>query len=112
MDMCGFPKDNFYYHQAWWSNKPVLYVLPHWSWPGREGQEQEIWVHSNLDRVELFLNGVSQGAQNVTPNLRLVWKVKYAPGTLEARGFKADRQVLTFQRRRPIWPCCEDCAQA
>jgi len=99
MDMCGFPKDNFYYHQAWWSNQPVLYVLPHWNWPGKEGQEQEIWVHCNLDRVELFLNGASQGTQNVTPNTRLVWKIKYAPGTLEARGFKGARQVLTFQRQ-------------
>jgi beta-galactosidase len=57
----------------------------------------EIWVHSNLERVELFLNGQSQGAQNVTPNTRLVWKVKYAPGTLEARGFKGGRQVLAFR---------------
>jgi len=98
LDMCGFPKDNFYYHQAWWSGKPVLYVLPHWNWPGKEGQEMEIWVHCNLDRVELFLNGQSQGSQNVTPNTRLVWKVKYAPGTLEARAFKGGRQALTFQR--------------
>jgi beta-galactosidase len=98
LDMCGFPKDNFYYHQAWWSGKPVLYVLPHWNWPGREGQQIEIWVHSNLERVELFLNGQSQGAQNVIPNTRLVWKVKYAAGTLEARGFKGGEQVLAFQR--------------
>jgi beta-galactosidase len=98
LDMCGFPKDNFYYHQAWWSGKPVLYVLPHWNWPGREGQQIEIWVHSNQERVELFLNGQSQGAQNVTPDTRLVWKVKYAPGTLEARGFKGGKQVLAFQR--------------
>jgi beta-galactosidase len=98
LDMCGFPKDNFYYHQAWWSGKPVLYLLPHWNWPEREGQQIEIWVHSNLERVELFLNGQSQGTQNVTPNTRLIWKVKYAPGTLEARGFKGGEQVLAFQR--------------
>jgi beta-galactosidase len=98
LDMCGFPKDNFYYHQAWWSSKPVLYMLPHWNWPGREGQSMEVWVHANLERVELFLNGESQGSQNVTPNSRLVWKVKYAPGTLEARGFKGGEQVLAFRR--------------
>ena len=39
LDMCGFPKDNFYYYSAWWGNKPVLYALPHWNWPGKEGQE-------------------------------------------------------------------------
>ena len=98
LDTCGFPKDNFYYYSAWWGNKPVLYALPHWNWPGREGREMPVWVHSNLDRVELFVNGQSQGSQNVTPNSRLEWKVKYAPGTLEARGFKGGAQVLTFQR--------------
>jgi beta-galactosidase len=58
----------------------------------------DVWVHSNLERVELFLNGQSLGSQNIKPNSRLMWKVKYAPGTLEARGFKGRAQVLTFQR--------------
>ena len=70
----------------------------------REGQQIEIWVHSNLERVELFLNGRSQGAQNVTPNTRLVWKVEYAPGTLEARGFKGSGQVLAFGARPRVRP--------
>ena len=34
LDTCGFPKDNFYYYQSWWSNQPVLHLLPHWNWPG------------------------------------------------------------------------------
>ena len=98
MDMCGFPKDNFFYYQAWWGSKPVLHLFPHWNWAGREGQEIEVWVHSNLDRVELFLNGASQGAQNVPRNTHLMWKVKYAPGAIEARGFKDGREVLTAKR--------------
>jgi beta-galactosidase len=97
-DMCGFPKDNYYYYKAWWQDQPVLYVLPHWNWHGKEGQELEVWVHSNLERVELLLNGQSLGAQDVTPNTRLVWKVRYAPGTLEARGFKSGAQISTFKR--------------
>jgi beta-galactosidase len=51
MDMCGFPKDNFYYYQAWWGSKPVLHLFPHWNWAGKEGQEIEVWVHSNLEHV-------------------------------------------------------------
>ena len=98
MDMCGFPKDNFYYYQAWWGSKPVLHLFPHWNWEGKEGQEIEVWVHSNLQRVELFLNGQSQGAQDVTRNTHLMWKVKYAPGDIEARGFKGGEQVLTAKR--------------
>jgi len=98
MDMCGFPKDNFYYYQSWWGSAPVLHLFPHWNWEGQEGREIEVWVHSNLDRVELFLNGQSQGAQDVTPDTHLMWKVKYASGFIEARGFKGGQQVLATRR--------------
>jgi beta-galactosidase len=98
MDVCGFPKDNFYYYQAWWGAKPVLHLFPHWNWAGQEGQEIEVWVHSNLERVELFLNGQSQGAQDVARNTHLMWKVKYSPGTIEAKGYKGGQQVLAAKR--------------
>ncbi|MEJ0058533.1 MAG: glycoside hydrolase family 2 TIM barrel-domain containing protein [Terricaulis sp.] len=48
LDTCGFEKDNFYYYKAWWSPEPLLHLLPHWNWAGREGQEIEVWAHSNL----------------------------------------------------------------
>jgi beta-galactosidase len=76
----------------------VLHLFPHWNWEGKEGQEIEVWVHSNLDRVELFLNGSSQGAQDVARNTHLMWKVKYAPGSIEVHGFKSGQQVLTANR--------------
>jgi beta-galactosidase len=76
----------------------VLHVFPHWNWPGMEGQEIAVWVHSNLDRVELFLNGQSLGVQDVTKDSHLAWNVKYAPGAIEARGFKGGKQVLTAKR--------------
>jgi len=98
MDMCGFPKDNFYYYQAWWGSKPVLHLFPHWDWPGKEGQEIEVWVHSNLERVELFLNGRSLGAQDVVRDTHLMWKVKYEAGAIEAKGFSAGKQVLISKR--------------
>ena len=86
MDICGFPKDSYYYYKAWWTNEPVLHLFPHWNWSGKEGQEIPVWVHSNCDEVELFLNGVSLGKQAVTPLHHLEWKVKYAPGKLVAKG--------------------------
>jgi beta-galactosidase len=98
MDMCGFPKDNFFYYQAWWGSKPVVHLFPHWNWPGKEGQEIEVWCHSNLDRVELFLNGRSVGSQNVVKDKHLMWKVKYEPGSLEAHGYRGTTQVLTDKR--------------
>lgn len=97
MDTCGFAKDNFYYYQSWWGAEPVLHILPHWTWPGREGETIDVWVHSNCDRVELFLNGASLGAQDLEPNGHLEWQVPYAPGTLLARGWKDGEEILTAQ---------------
>ena len=93
MDICGFPKDSYYYYQSWWTDKPVLHLLPHWNWPGREGQEIPVWVHSNCQEVELFLNGVSQGRQTVQPFRHLEWKVKYAPGKLAAKGLRNGQPI-------------------
>jgi beta-galactosidase len=98
MDTCGFAKDNFHYYRAWWGEASVLHLFPHWNWPGREGQEIEVWCHTNLDRVELLLNGTSQGTQDVVRNSHASWKVPYAPGLLEAKGYKADRLVFTTRR--------------
>lgn len=98
IDTCGFPKDTFYYYQSWWTDKPVLHVFPHWNWPGLEGQEIAVWVHSNLDRVELFHNAQSLGAKDMQKDQHLAWNVKYAPGSIEARGYRDGKQVLTAIR--------------
>ena len=98
IDTCGFPKDSFFYFQAWWTAKPMLHLLPHWNWPGMEGQEVAVWVYSNLDRVELFLNGQSLGPKDMKKDSHLAWNVKYAPGAIEARGYKDGKQVMTAKR--------------
>jgi beta-galactosidase len=98
VDMCGFPKDTYYYYKAWWGREPVLHLFPHWNWDQREGELISVWVHSNLDEVELFLNGASQGNQKVQPLTHLEWKVKYAPGVIEARGKSGGKIILSEKR--------------
>jgi beta-galactosidase len=95
LDTCGFPKDVFYYYQSWWTTNTVLHLLPHWNWPGREGQEILVQAFSNCKQVELFLNGASLGKQTMKPNSKLSWQVKYSPGTLSAKGYDADGKVMT-----------------
>jgi beta-galactosidase len=98
IDMCGFPKDDFFYYRAWWGKQPSLHLFPHWDWEGREGEEIPVWVFSNVDEVELLVNGKSEGRQKV-PHLRHVeWKVRYEPGTIEARGWKDGKLALTEKR--------------
>jgi beta-galactosidase len=98
MDFCGFPKDNYYYYQAWWSDRTVLHLFPHWNWPGMEGRQIDVRCFSNCDRVELLLNGKCLGAQDVPRNSHVAWKVPYEPGTIEARGFRAGKLIATSKR--------------
>jgi beta-galactosidase len=91
--MCGFPKDNFYYCQAWWTSQTVLHVLPHWNWPGKEGKEIDVWCYSNCEEVELRLNGQSLGRKTMEKYGHLSWMVPYAPGVLEARGYQGGKVI-------------------
>jgi beta-galactosidase len=98
VDTCGFPKDVYYYYKAWWDAEPVLHLLPHWNWPGRDGEDLQVRCHSNMDSVELFLNGRSLGSKPVPHNSHIGWTVKYESGVLEARGSKGGHVILTERR--------------
>ena len=93
MDTCGFPKDIYYYYQSWWTNQPVVHILPHWNWKGDEGKEKNVWVNSNADEVDLSLNGKSLGRKKMPYTGHLEWKVAYQPGKLEAIGFKGGKEM-------------------
>jgi beta-galactosidase len=93
LDLAGFPKDCFHYLRAWWTDADVLHVSPHWTWPGREGQEIGVRVDGNSDEVALWLNGRSLGRRAMPRNGHLEWTLRYAPGVLEARGWKGGREV-------------------
>ena len=98
LDTCGFPKDNYFYYQAWWGTMPVLHLFPHWNWEGSEGKEIEVWCYTNLDTVELFLNGKSLGSKRVEHNAHVEWRVEYAPGVLEVHGSRNGQVMLTEKR--------------
>ncbi|HXR06344.1 MAG TPA: beta-galactosidase GalA, partial [Candidatus Acidoferrum sp.] len=95
MDTCGFAKDNFYYYQANWTFKPLLHLLPHWNWTTPR-QPINIWAYGTCQAVELFVNGVSQGRQNLNLQGHVEWdNVPYTPGTIQAIGYSHGAAVLT-----------------
>ncbi|MCG8481329.1 MAG: DUF4982 domain-containing protein, partial [Spirochaetales bacterium] len=61
VDLCGFPKDRYYLYAAEWGDRPVLHLLPHWTWPGREGERIPVVCITTYRSAELFLNGTSLG---------------------------------------------------
>lgn len=93
MDMCGFPKNIYYYYQSWWTDKDVLHISPHWNWRDKRGKPIDVWVNSNADNIELFLNGKSQGKKDMPRNGHLQWAVNYEPGKLEAVAYKKGKKL-------------------
>lgn len=94
MDLCGFPKTAFWLHRAQWvDDRPLLDLAPHWNWAGREGQPITVMALTNVERVALFLNGKPLGEKAVDRFEMPRWSVPWAPGRLEAVGYRAGRQV-------------------
>lgn len=89
-DLAGLPKDRYYLYRSRWNTEDeTLHILPHWNWEGREGEATPVFVYTNYDSAELFVNGKSQGIQKKnmdsnTNRYRLMWMdVIYEPGTLK-----------------------------
>lgn len=93
MDVCGFPKNIYYYYKSWWTNEDVLHLSPHWNWPDKVGKPIDVWVNSNADEVELFVNEKSLGKKTMERNSHLQWIVLYEPGTLEAIAYKKGKKI-------------------
>ncbi|TWU45305.1 Beta-galactosidase [Novipirellula aureliae] len=96
IDLCGFPKDHYYFYQSQWTDKPMVHILPHWTWPGKEGKVIPVWTYSNADEVELFFNGKSLGAKSNRDQMNLSWDVPYAPGTLKAIAKTDGKEVAQY----------------
>lgn len=94
-DLAGLPKDRYYLYRSRWNTEDeTLHILPHWNWKGREGEITPVFVYTNYNSAELFVNGVSQGVQTKTKDktkqhrYRLMWMdVKYEPGTIKVVAF-------------------------
>ncbi len=94
VDLAGFAKDRYYLYQSRWRPElPMAHLLPHWTWPGREGQVTPVHVFTSGDEAELFVNGVSQGRQRKAPGeYRLRWDhVRYQPGELRVETWRNGR---------------------
>ncbi|WP_303310864.1 beta-galactosidase GalB [Hymenobacter sp. BT730] len=102
LDLAGIPKDRYYLYRARWNTTaPTLHLLPHWTWPGREGQITPVFCYTNSPTAELFVNGKSMGKQTKTTTgspqerYRLMWyNVKYEPGTLKVVAYDAQGKAV------------------
>ncbi len=102
VDLCGIPKDRYYLYKSYWKpEETTIHILPHWNWPERVGEVTPVFVYTNGDCAELFLNGKSLGKQckhpkskNAVERFRLMWKdVVYEPGELSVVAYKEGIEI-------------------
>lgn len=96
IDLASLPKDRYYLYRSRWNKADnTLHILPHWTWPGREGEVTPVFVYTDSPRAELFVNGKSQGIREKTDTTvmeryRLMWNdVTYEPGELRVVSYDA-----------------------
>jgi beta-galactosidase len=97
IDMCGFPKDTYYFYKSQWTEEPMVHIFPHWNWKGKEGIQIPVVAYSNCESIELFLNGKSLGEKEMGDKMDLVWLVAYEPGILLARGKREGKVVCEME---------------
>ena len=116
IDLAGLPKDRYYLYRSHWNKgEETLHILPHWTWPGREGEVTPIFVYTNYPSAEVFINGKSQGkrtkdltvtAENSADSAsiadfkrqkryRLMWMdTKYEPGTVKVVAYNEKGEAV------------------
>ncbi len=123
VDLAGIPKDRYYLYRSHWNpDAETLHILPHWTWPGREGQVTPVFIYTNYPEAELFINGKSQGRRKKDMTIgidstytdsaradfvrqkryRLMWMdTRYEPGTVKVVAYDkngkpvAEREMKT-----------------
>ena len=106
LDLAGLPKDRYWLYRSHWNtSEHTIPLLPHWTWPGREGKVTPVYCYTDYPSAELFVNGKSQGriSKDKSSRLdryRLRWReVKYEPGELRVvvydnNGSKAGEEIV------------------
>ena len=111
-DLAGLPKDRYWLYRSHWNrDAETIHLLPHWTWPGREGEVTPVYCYTNYPSAELFVNGKSQGRiskrldERVKPDgsrtvketeplidrYRLRWNdVRYEPGEIRVVVYDAN----------------------
>ena len=104
-DLAGLPKDRYYLYRSRWNTAAhTIHLLPHWTWPGREGELTPVYCYTDAPEAELFVNGKSQGRiskrqDSRLDRYRLRWNdVTYQPGELRVVAYNADGSVMGEQK--------------
>ena len=106
-DLAGLPKDRYFlYRSKWNTTAHTVHLLPHWTWPGREGEVTPVYCYTDGTEGELFVNGKSQGRikknkEGRLDRYRLRWNdVIYEPGEIKVVAYDENGNVIGTDTRR------------
>ena len=105
IDTAGFPKDAYYMYQAEWTDyrkAPMVHLFPYWDF--NPGQMIDVRACTNAPKVEVFVNGVSQGVREIDhahgTDLFPAFHVAYAPGEIRAVAYDESGTVIAEEVHR------------
>lgn len=98
VDPMRIPKDGFFAHQVMWDGwvepeNPRSHIIGHWNY--ESGTQKDIFVVSNGEDVELFINGKSKGKGEQSYRFLYTFKdISWEPGTIKAVSYDEDGNVI------------------
>ena len=120
IDLASIPKDRYWlYRSIWNTNDTTLHIVPHWTWPGREGEVTPVMVYTSLPEAELTVNGRSMGRRHrlsaaeadraaaegdslaLLRRYRLIWDdVPYEPGEITVTAYDDNGRAVASESVR------------
>jgi len=98
VDAARLPKEAFYVLAAMWRPDPQVHIIGHWTYPA--GTKKDVFVASNAEAVELFVNGQSLGRGTISDRYLFTFKdVVFAPGEIKAVAMRGSQVVATQTKR-------------
>lgn len=104
VDAMRIPKDGFFAHRVMWDGwvdveKPRTHIIGHWNY--KDGVKKNIYVVSSLEKVELFINGKSQGFGEQSSRFLFTFKnVAWQSGEIKAVSYDATGKTVSQDVKR------------
>jgi beta-galactosidase len=98
VDATRLPKEAYYAVAAMFRSDPRVHIIGHWTYPA--GTTKSVFVVSNADDVELFVNGASVGRARPTDRFLFSFPgIAWKPGEITAVASTGGRVVATQTKR-------------
>jgi beta-galactosidase len=91
VDSVRLPKQAFYAYRVMQNEQPDIHIIGHWTYPA--GTKKTMYVVSNCESVELFINNRSKGTAKPTNGYLFTFPdIAWEPGVIKAVGISKGKK--------------------